>query len=182
MATALIPLASGCEELEAVTIIDLLRRADITVISAALEENPVVANRGTVLVADTMLSSVVDREFDLIALPGGLPGTDHLCADSRILSMLKRALARGGRVAAICAAPKVLAKAELLEGRRVSAYPGVMEAVEGHGAKITNEAVEVDGSITTSRGPGTAIRFALTLIAQLKDPAIAKQVEAALAG
>ena len=96
MARALIPLAQGCEELEAVTLIDLLRRAGIEVVVAGLTEGPVTASRGTVLVPDTTLAAVADESFDLIVLPGGLPGADHLAADLRLRGMLQRQAAAQG--------------------------------------------------------------------------------------
>lgn len=163
MASVLVTLAQGCEELEAVTIIDLLRRADIEVVTASLDGDQITGSRGVVLVADVDLQSVLDRDFDMIVLPGGGPGAENLDRDPRIRTLLKRHSEQGRFIAAICAAPKVLASAGLLEGRRATSYPGILEAAPG-GAKLTTEAVEVDGRIVTSRGPGTAMDFALELI------------------
>jgi 4-methyl-5(b-hydroxyethyl)-thiazole monophosphate biosynthesis len=163
----LVPLAQACEELEAVTIIDLLRRASIEVVTAGLEPGPVTASRGVVLIPDAVLDEVLDQDFDMIALPGGLPGADHLRDDPRIVSLLKTMAAAGKYTAAICAAPKVLAAAGLLEGRRLTAYPGALDAVQIPGGEYTGDRIEVDGSIITSRGPGTAMDFALALIEKL---------------
>jgi len=180
MATVLIPLAQGCEELEAVTIIDLLRRADIKVITASLDESPVTASRGTVIVADTTLDQVLDQEFDMVVLPGGLPGADHLNADDRIHQLLQRTANNNKYIAAICAAPKVLASAGLLENKKATAYPGVLEALELENTEVTTAVVQQDGNIFTSRGPGTAMDFALELISCLVGGAMRKQVEAGL--
>jgi 4-methyl-5(b-hydroxyethyl)-thiazole monophosphate biosynthesis len=180
MANVLIPLAQGCEELEAVTIIDLLRRADINVITASLDESPVTASRGTVIVADTTLDQVLDQEFDMVVLPGGLPGADHLNADDRIHQLLQRTANNNKHIAAICAAPKVLASAGLLENKKATAYPGVLEALELENTEVTTAVVQQDGNIFTSRGPGTAMDFALELISCLVGGAMRKQVEAGL--
>ncbi|WJW75553.1 DJ-1/PfpI family protein [Thiohalobacter sp. IOR34] len=180
MATVLVPLAQGCEELEAVTIIDLLRRAGIEVITAGLDDRPVRASRGTVLLPDTTLDAVADRDFDLIVLPGGLPGADHLEADSRLRQMLQRQAEAGRYLAAICAAPKVLASAGLLDGREATSYPGVLDRQPAPGMRYIDAPVVTDGRIITSKGPGTAMDFALSLIEALAGRARRDEVEAAL--
>lgn len=167
MARVLIPLAEGCEELEAVTLIDLLRRADVEVVTAGLAGGPVTCSRGTVIVPDTPLEEVKDQTFDMVVLPGGLPGADHLQADPRIVDLLQRHAREGAYTAAICAAPKVLASAGLLTGKRATCYPGVLDAVALDSTHVTQSAVEIDGKVLTSRGPGTAMDFSLTLIEQL---------------
>ncbi len=181
MPTVLVPLAQGCEELEAVTIIDLLRRAGIQVISAGLDEQPVTASRGVVLIPDMTLDQAIQQySFDMVALPGGLPGADHLNQDPRIQKLLKDMHQQGKYTAAICAAPKVLATAGLLENRTTTSYPGVLESLTLPTTRITNESVVKDGFIITSRGPGTAMDFALTLIETLMGPSVRKNVETAL--
>lgn len=180
MASVLVPLAQGCEELEAVTIIDLLRRAGIDVVSAGLDEQPVRASRGTVLIPDTTLDAVADRDFDMIVLPGGLPGADHLDRDVRVRDRLKRMAAAGRYVAAICAAPKVLASSGLLDRRKATSFPGALDALDVPGLSYREEAVVQDGKIITSRGPGTAMDFALALIENLAGKAKRDQVEAGL--
>ncbi|RLA02886.1 MAG: DJ-1 family protein, partial [Gammaproteobacteria bacterium] len=107
MARVLVPLAQGCEELEAVTVVDLLRRADIEVVTAGLDEQPVCASRGMVLVPDMTLERALLQDYDMIVLPGGLPGADNLRDDDRIIERLRSMSAAGKYTAAICAAPKV---------------------------------------------------------------------------
>lgn len=180
MATVLIPLAQGCEELEAVTLIDLLRRAGIEVITAGLDDQPVKASRGTVLVPDTTIDAVQDRDFDMIVLPGGLPGADHLDADARLREMLRRHAENDRYVAAICAAPKVLASAGLLDNRKATSFPGILDGAGVAGLEYQTDAVVQDGRIVTSRGPGTAMDFALALIELLAGQARRVEVEGPL--
>lgn len=180
MTSALIPLAPGCEELEAVTIIDLLRRADFDVLAAGLVEGPITASRRTVLVPDVLLVDMIDQDFDLIALPGGMPGAQHL-TESRVLErMLRRQTEREGWIGAICAAPRVLAARGLLAGRRVTSFPGALDEFEDGSFEAVDEPVVVDGHIVTSRGPGTAMDFALTLIECCAGTACRADVEGAL--
>ncbi len=180
MSHVLIPLAEGCEELEAVTLIDLLRRAGIEVTVASLREGTVTASRGVRLVPDTPLNAVVDQTFDMIVLPGGLPGADHLDADPRIHRLLQRHIEEDRKVAAICAAPKVLANAQLLNGRKATCYPGCIDAAQFAEVTFTDTPVVVDGPVVTSRGPGTAMDFALALIETLQGAQARDDVETSL--
>lgn len=179
MTTALIPLASGCEELEAVTLVDILRRAGVQVTTAGLQDGPVRASRGTVLVPDAALETALRQDFDLIALPGGMPGSEHLKNDSRIIALLQRMHAAGKYVAAICAAPMALHAAGLLEGKRATSFPGVLDRLPGS-HRYSSDAIVVDGNILTSRGPGTAMDFALALVELLTGSGKRQEVEAAL--
>lgn len=174
MPKILIPLAQGCEEIEAVSVIDILRRAGIEVVSAGLDTQPVRASRGVMLLSDVTLDAVLDQEFDMIVLPGGQPGTRNLQADARIISLLKKMAAKGKYIAAICAAPSVLAAAGLLDGRRATSFPTCLDNYAK--VKIQTSAIEVDGQFITSRGPGTAIDFALTLIEVLVGKAKRNEV------
>jgi 4-methyl-5(b-hydroxyethyl)-thiazole monophosphate biosynthesis len=180
MARVLVPLAAGCEELEAVTIIDLLRRAGIEVVTAGLQPGIVKASRGTQLVPDAVLDSVLDDDFDMIVLPGGMPGAQHLKEDPRIIALLKKMAEQGKYTAAICAAPAVLAEAGLLAGKRATSYPGFLDKIEVPGMAYLKEAVVADGKVLTSRGPGTAMDFALALIETLSGKAKRDEVEAGL--
>lgn len=177
MARVLIPLAQGSEELEAVTLIDLFRRADFEVVVAGLVPGPVTCSRGVVLVPDVGLEAAVYDEFDLIVLPGGAAGAERLAEDERLGQLLARHRDGDGWTAAICAAPGVLAAQGLLDGRRATAFPGALEAV---GTSSTGAAVEFDGRVATSRGPGTAIDFALNLIEALATRELREAVEARL--
>jgi len=178
--TVLVLLAEGCEELEAVTVIDLLRRAKIEVTVAGLDDKPVTASRGTRLIPDCSLDTARARTYDMVVLPGGLPGADNLAADARVMALLKKMAQAGAFTCAICAAPVVLAKAGLLAGKRATSYPGCIEALNMPGVKSTGEAVVRDGAIITSRGPGTAMDFALELIEALLDKKARHTVETAL--
>lgn len=176
----LVPLAQGCEELEAITITDLLVRAGIKVTTAGLDDQPVTASRGTRILPDTSIDQVIDKSFDMIVLPGGLPGADHLRDDSRLQQMLQQHAAKQKPVGAICAAPKALAAAGLLDGKSATGYPGTLEALNNPSITISNRAVEIDGNVMTSRGPGTAIDFALAIIELIEGKDKRDQVEAQL--
>jgi 4-methyl-5(b-hydroxyethyl)-thiazole monophosphate biosynthesis len=180
MPTVLVPLAQGCEELEAVTIIDLLRRASITVVSAGLDKEVVTASRGVMLIPDTTLDEAMKQSFDMIVLPGGLPGAEHLNNDPRIHQLLKQMHQQGKYTAAICAAPKILADAGLLADKSATSYPGVLENMSIQNMQFLEAPVVKDGQVVTSRGPGTAIDFALELIETLVGQDTRKRVEAAL--
>jgi len=171
MSRVLVPLAQGCEELEAVTITDLLVRAGVKVTTAGLDDKPVTASRGTTIIPDTSIETVLDQTFDMIVLPGGLPGADYLRDNAHIQTLLKHHADEGKYIGAICAAPKAVAAAGLLEGKKATAYPGVLEALGNEQIEVKNSAIEIDGNIVTSRGPGTAMDFALTLIELLEGPA-----------
>jgi 4-methyl-5(b-hydroxyethyl)-thiazole monophosphate biosynthesis len=180
MARVLVPLAQGCEELEAITIVDLLRRAGIDVVTAGLDDHPVTASRGSVLVPDTTLDAVADDHFDMVALPGGQPGATNLDADPRIHRLLARQAEQGRWCAAICAAPLVLARAGLLDGRAATSYPGAVDAACHPAIRLLEDPVVTDGRVVTSRGPGTAMDFALQLIELLVGRARRDEVESKL--
>ncbi|MBB1126963.1 DJ-1 family glyoxalase III [Thiospirillum jenense] len=184
MPRVMIPLANGCEELEAVTLIDLLRRAEIEVVTVGLENGevamPITASRGTRLIPDQPLAAVINDDFDMIILPGGLPGAEYLDQDPRIHQLLQRHAAAGHYTAAICAAPRVLAHAGLLNGRHATVYPSAMTAANYPDIHLQSDAVVVDGKVITSRGPGTAMDFALMLIELLVGATQRQRVEAGL--
>jgi 4-methyl-5(b-hydroxyethyl)-thiazole monophosphate biosynthesis len=180
MARVLVPLAAGCEELEAVTVIDLLRRAQITVVSAGLEPGPVRASRGTVLVPDMSLDEALELDYDMVVLPGGQPGATHLENDPRVITLLRTMAAAGRYTAAICAAPRVLAVAGLLDGKCAASYPGSVDPAAFPAIRLDSQAVVRDGQVLTARGPGTAMDFALARIEVLAGRATRDQVEAGL--
>lgn len=178
MKTVLVPLALGCEEIEAVTVIDILRRAGITVFSAGLDAQPVRASRGVMLIPDMTLDAALHQNFDMIVLPGGQPGTNNLKADTRIIALLQKMAQQGKYIAAICAAPSVLASAGLLDGKHATSFPGALDAfpkvLQQHAAIVEHD------KLITSRGPGTAMDFALTLVERLSGKAKRDEVEAGL--
>lgn len=168
MTKVLVPLAQGCEELEAITIMDLMVRANIEVVTAGLDASPVTAARGTKIIPDTDINKLLNTEFDMVVLPGGLPGADHLRDSEPVQSILKAHAANSKYVAAICAAPKALAQAGLLENKTATGFPGVLESLDLKNTRVKNSALEIDGKVITSRGPGTAMDFALQLIELLE--------------
>ncbi len=180
MSKVLVPIAEGVEELEAVTIIDLLRRAEIDVVVASLKQGPVKASRGVVLLADMDLEQALEQEYDMVVLPGGAVGSDNLNNDERISELLKVMADSERFTAAICAAPKVLAGAGVLKGHTITAFPGVMAEVSDRPFTDSGAAVVKDRNIITSRGPGTAMDFALALIAELAGSAKRDEVESQL--
>jgi 4-methyl-5(b-hydroxyethyl)-thiazole monophosphate biosynthesis len=133
------------------------------------------------LLPDTDLDTALKQSYDLLVLPGGQPGADHLDDDPRLRQRLIEMSESGKYIAAICAAPKALAHAGILSGRRATAYPGTLEKLELDDITISQDAIVRDGNVITSRGPGTAMDFALTLIEILSDRATRDRVEASLA-
>jgi len=164
MARVLVPLPEGFEEIEAVTVVDLLRRAGIEVRTASLAGRQVTGSHGIRIEADITIDAVDAADYDMIVLPGGMPGADHLKNDARVVSLLQRFASAGRYTAAICAAPGVLAHAGLLEGRTATSFPGFLRPDSAPGLQLSDAPVVVDGTVITSRGPGTAIEFSLALI------------------
>ena len=155
--------ANGYEEVEALTVVDLLRRAKIgcEILSVA-DSGQVTGSHGISIGADRNFSGTDFSQYDGVILPGGMPGTTNLAADERVLALLRSFAAAGKLTAAICAAPTVLAKAGLLEGKKAVCYPGMEEQLTG--AKVSFDPVAVDGTVITSRVLGTAIPFALSIV------------------
>jgi 4-methyl-5(b-hydroxyethyl)-thiazole monophosphate biosynthesis len=177
MSKVLVPLAEGFEEIEAVTVVDLLRRAGIAVQTASLGGREVTGSHGITVRADLGIDEAAADDYDMIVLPGGMPGTAHLKSDERVAGLLREFAASGRYTAAICAAPSVLAHAGLLEGRRATSYPGFLAADSAAGIRLSDEPVVIDGKVVTSRGPGTAVPFALALIELLEGPATRRAVQ-----
>ena len=177
MTRVLVPLAEGFEEIEAVTVIDLLRRAGIAVSAASLGARRVAGSHGITIEADVTLEEARAGDYDMIVLPGGMPGADHLRQDARVIDLLKEFAAQGRYTAAICAAPTVLAHAGLLSGRAATSFPGFLDANSAPGIRLRQEAVVVDGKVVTSRGAGTAMDFALALVELLEGPERRAEVE-----
>ena len=162
MKKVLVPLADGFEEIETVTIIDILRRAGVEVTVAGIKPGTLAGSRNIKLVPDTTLDKVQDQEFDAVVLPGGQPGVNNLRKDSRVLEVVRRFYEKKKLVGAICAAPLVLRDAGLIKGVKLTSYPGV--ASELTNSKYETTRVVIDGNFITSRAPGTALEFSLKLV------------------
>lgn len=164
---ALLVLAEGHEEIEAITPIDLLRRAGIKVTVAGLNKKEITGAHGLTTICDTTLEEYND-DFDAIILPGGMPGTTNLMNSAKVIELVKQTSKDASRLcAAICAAPRVLSKAGILKNKRFTCYPGVEDNIPEGKHSIDN--VVIDENIITSRGVGTAIDFSLAIVEFLVD-------------
>lgn len=179
MSTAVVILADGFEEIEAVTQIDVLRRAGVEVTVAGLAGASTRGAHGIEIKTDLLIGDLA-FEPDMVVLPGGLPGSTNLGEDHHVIELLERQHAGGRRIAAICAAPAFApVKAGVLDGRRATCYPS-FETRFNAGTIAVEDRVVVDGTVTTSRGPGTALEFALELAAQLAGEAKADELRAGM--
>ncbi|MDR1531892.1 MAG: DJ-1/PfpI family protein [Clostridiales bacterium] len=178
MSKALLVLPQGFEEMEALSTLDILRRAGVEVISASLDDSADVHGSHDITVkADKKFSEICEGEYDIAILPGG-PGAARYKEHGGLRALIDRRRANCEKVAAICAAPVFLGLVGLLEGRRAVCYPG-MEA-ELTGAVYVDELVVTDGPVTTAKGPGAAVPFALRLVELLEGPAAAAKVRQAI--
>ncbi len=162
----LIPLADGVEEMEAVIVIDVLRRAEWNVVTAGFYDGAVTASRGVRLLPDVLWSELDPEEFEMIVIPGGADGVRRLRENKAVMETVKFFQRRERWISAICAGPLLLESAGILRGRRVTAHPAVIAELKT--AIVEEEAVVRDGRIITGRGPGAAMLFALTLVACVK--------------
>lgn len=176
MARALVLLADGFEEIEGVTIIDVLRRGGIEVTTAALAPGPVRGSHGISVTPDTTLDHVVAAAgaFDAIVLPGGSPGYTNLGKDPRVLDLLRTFQKERKIVAAVCAAPWVLQLAGVLDGKRATIHPSLRSELKA--ATHVESPVVEDGAVVTSQGAGTTMAFALKIVERLAGPEKAKEV------
>jgi 4-methyl-5(b-hydroxyethyl)-thiazole monophosphate biosynthesis len=173
----LMPLAEGFEEIEAITAIDILRRADIEVVVAGLKEGLVEGAHKIKMLPDTNLDKINQSEFDGLILPGGFPGFVNLGNDDRVLSMIRQMNRAGKYIAAICAAPSVLIKAGIMAGRKATVSPSGKAQMEVC-ARYCDDRVVADGKLVTSQSPGTAMEFALKLVEVLVGKEKMKQIKA----
>jgi 4-methyl-5(b-hydroxyethyl)-thiazole monophosphate biosynthesis len=168
MKTVLVPLAKGFEEIEAVTIIDVLRRAQVDVLVASLDHTALVLGaNGIVIEADVSIDNVVTDILDMIILPGGWDGTYALADNKIVQNILKEMQGQGKTIAAICAAPFALNKAGVLP-QNYTCYPSVEEQIRLDGYQGDKAMIVEDGNVITSRGPGTAMCFALEIVKKLQ--------------
>ena len=179
MANVYVFTADGFEEIEGLTVVDLMRRAGAQVQMVSISDGLAVkGSHGIEIKADTFFEDVDFGQADLLVLPGGMPGTLHLGEHQGLTKLLTETAAQGKRVAAICAAPSVLGGLGLLKGKRAVCYPGFEDKLTG--AQVGTEEVVTDGNISTSRGLGTAILFALELISLLFGQEKAEEIGASV--
>jgi len=157
MKKVLVPLAPGFEEIEAITVIDILRRAGVDVVVAGTQSGPIEASRKTRHIPDCTLDDVRAEDFDMIVLPGGQPGTTNLRHDPRIKQIIETLQAKNRRIAAICAAPGILSAYGILKGRIATSHPGVRTEVAAGAKEFSYQRVVSDGPIVTSQAAGTAM-------------------------
>ncbi len=178
MPKVVVLLADGFEEMEAVVVIDILRRASIETVVAGLHDGAIESSRKIRVLPDTTVDSIRAADFDMIYLPGGQPGTNNLKADPRVKRLLGDFQSSGKRIGAICAAPTVLAAAGLLENKRVTSFPAEKDNLGN--VVYLEDPVVIDGNILTSRGAGTASEAGFAIVSLLVDPAAAEKIRKAM--
>jgi protein deglycase len=178
--TVLVPVAQGIEEMEAITIIDVLRRAGADVVVASVDDLTIKAARGIEFKADVLIKDCLGQSFDLIVLPGGIPGAENLKNSKELAELLKNQAAQKKLYGAICASPAVVLHAlGLVTPGAVTCHPGFAGQIEG--GTVQDRNVVIDGPCITSKGAGTALEFALTLVSQLFDDKVLADVKGGLA-
>jgi 4-methyl-5(b-hydroxyethyl)-thiazole monophosphate biosynthesis len=172
-------LAAGFEEIEAIAPIDIFRRAGMEVITVSIsDQKEVNGAHGIPVLADCLFSDLTCSKDDLLFLPGGMPGTKNLDAHEGLKNLIREQAHRGEKIAAICAAPSILGKMGLLEGKEAICYPGF--ETELIGASLSEHKVVKDGNIFTAKGAGVAIQFALKLVEEVKGKAEADRIATAI--
>lgn len=175
MSNVIVFLADGFEEIEALTVVDMLRRAEIAVTTVSIQEaKEVKGAHGITVLADSLIEQMDFQQADMVVLPGGMPGTIHLGECKTVTDTVQEFYKGKKEVAAICAAPSVLGDLGILKGREAVCYPGFEDRLKG--AKVLEEPVVSDGNITTGRGMGTAIVFAAKLIEKLSGKEKAQEI------
>lgn len=165
---ALLILADGFEEIEAISVIDILRRAGISLKIAGLTQLEVKSARKMIIMADALLQDVLSENFEMIILPGGEPGTTNLENSKKVAELLKNQVVENKGIAAICAAPRILDQLSLLDGKHATSFPGTKPKMTR--CDYVEKDVVVDGKIITSRGPGTAMAFAYEIVDHFNGP------------
>jgi len=174
----LIPLAKGFEEIEAVSLIDVLRRGDIKVTVAGVGKKLIFGANGITIQADAVVADMKSDDFDMIVLPGGWDGTHALADDEDVQRLLKEMKAKDKMIGAICAAPFALNKAGVLN-KNYTCYPSVEEEIRLDGYSYDKKVI-TDGNVMTSRGPATAICFAIAIVEKLKGSDMADMLKEGL--
>lgn len=172
--TVLVPVANGTEELEAISIIDILRRAGAEVCVASVHDLQITASKGTRIVADCLIAECLDMSFDLIVIPGGIPGSEHLRDSEELTKLMKKQASEDKLYGAICAAPVVVLQHHGLLKEKATSYPAFLPEIKT--AKALEDKVVVDGNVITSRGAGTALDFSLKLVELLYGAEKAEEV------
>lgn len=178
MKTIAVLFADGFEEIEAVTIVDVLRRAQHTALMVGVSGPRVTGSHQITVGMDMTLGDLNVSKLDGVVLPGGMPGAKNLAESHAVLSLLRQLDDKGKLIGAICAAPIVLHAAGLLSGKHVTCYPGVEGRLTG--AKVSGKRVEIDGRIVTGKGPGASLEFSLKYLAELGRPEVAQQLAEAM--
>lgn len=169
MAKAAVIFAKGFEEIEALAVVDVLRRCNVETHLAGLSSGIIESTRNIGVVMEKTIDDVNASDYDAIVIPGGNPGYANLRKDARAVRLVKEFFAAGKLVCAICAGPTVIGDAGILKGKRCTSYPGAESEVSAFGAKWENRAVVEDGNIITSQGPATTIEFGLKIAARFTD-------------
>ncbi|MCD6571900.1 MAG: DJ-1/PfpI family protein [Thermoplasmata archaeon] len=176
MSKAAVIFAPGFEEIEALTVVDVLRRCNIDVDIVGTKNEAIEGSHNVKISPDKNIDDVNINEYDALILPGGAPGYINLREDERVINLLKNAFENNKIIAAICASPTVLAHAGILNGKKATVYPGMEDEIREGGAIVDNSLVVQDGNIITSRGPATAMLFALKLAEILAGEDVAEEV------
>jgi 4-methyl-5(b-hydroxyethyl)-thiazole monophosphate biosynthesis len=168
--------AEGSEEVEALTVVDLLRRAQLEVVIAGLSKEVIRGSKGIQILPDCRIDEIESEKVEMLVLPGGMPGTTNLLADKDVDRLLREVYVAGRPIAAICAAPMILGQKEYLIDKRAVCYPGYEDQLLGAHVQMGARVI-VDGNVITSKGLGTAIDFSLALIEKIKGKETAKLIQ-----
>ncbi|MCF8720647.1 DJ-1 family glyoxalase III [Nitrospina gracilis] len=168
MKKVMVTVAPGFEEIETITVVDILRRAGARVDLAGTQPEPIEGSRGVRILPDVLLSEIDHKDYDMVVLPGGQPGTTNLQNNESVIAIVQNMNRDQKTVAAICAAPMVLQTAGVLKDHRTTSHPSVQENLNG--IRYSDDRVVVDGNLVTSRSPGTALEFAMKLVEVLFGP------------
>jgi len=178
MPTVLVPIANGTEEMEAVIVIDVLRRAQWTVTVAGVDDGPITASRGVRLLPDTHWRDITPADFDILMIPGGSPGVERFLQFPPLLDAVREFHRAGKWIGAVCAAPLVLQAAGVLSNRKATCHPGVAERLTC--TPRSSERTVTDGRILTSQGAGTTFEFALMMVGLVDGPGKAQAIAGAM--
>jgi 4-methyl-5(b-hydroxyethyl)-thiazole monophosphate biosynthesis len=169
----MVPFAEGFEEIEALTVVDVLRRAGIQVDTVGIVGSVILSAHGVRMMVDKRLSEINPDEYDAIILPGGSPGYINLGRSGKVIEIIKKFNSKNKVIAAICGAPSILAREGLLDDKKATIYPGNEKLL----TYPRGNPVVVDGNIITSQGPGTAMEFALKIVEKLLNPAAVEKLK-----